>query len=253
MRILTIGDKESKSLWDYFKPEKVEGVDLIISIGDLDPAFLSFLATLTHAPVYYVHGNHDEKYEKKPPEGCECLDGRILVYEGVRILGLPGSLRYRPGLFQYEQHEMDAHVRRMTFSLLAHGGIDILVTHAPAEGVGDGTDRPHQGFRAYTSILNEYRPRYYLHGHVHPNYSREYTRLKRYRDTLIINGYESYTFEYETEYEKQFPKVKEKEGFDFSPDFLQRKKKEREERLKKEAELQAASENADTTEKGKKK
>ena len=59
MRILVVGDKESKSLWDYFQPEKLEGVDLIISVGNLDPSFLSFLATFTHAPVFYVHGNHD--------------------------------------------------------------------------------------------------------------------------------------------------------------------------------------------------
>ncbi|MCR5126983.1 MAG: metallophosphoesterase [Lachnospiraceae bacterium] len=234
MRILAIGDKESKSLWDYFQPEKLEGVDLIISVGDLDPAFLSFLATFTHAPVYYVHGNHDEKYEKKPPDGCECLDGRIVVYEGVRILGLPGALRYRPGSYQYEQEEMDDHIRRLFFSLQLHGGFDILVTHAPAEGVGDGQDRPHQGFRAFTGLLNEFRPRYYLHGHVHPNYSREYTRLKRYRDTLIINGYESYIFDYETEYEEKFPKVKEKEGYDFTPDFLLRMKKEREKKAAEE-------------------
>ena len=232
MRILTIGDKESKSLWDYYQPEKLEGVDLIISIGDLDPAFLSFLATFTHAPVYYVHGNHDEKYEKRPPDGCECIDDRIIVYEGVRILGLPGSLRYRPGMYQYEQHEMDAHVRRLFFSLQFHGGIDILVAHAPAENVGDGRDRPHQGFRALRSLLAEYRPRYFLHGHVHPNYSREYTRLKCFEDTLIINGYESYIFEYETEYETQFPKVKEKEGYDFTPDFLGKMKKKRDQEQK---------------------
>ncbi|MBP3296291.1 MAG: hypothetical protein J6M27_06900, partial [Lachnospiraceae bacterium] len=114
------------------------------------------------------------------------------------------------------------------------GGFDILVTHAPAEGVGDGQDRPHQGFRAFTGLLNEFRPRYYLHGHVHPNYSREYTRLKRYRDTLIINGYESYIFDYETEYEEKFPKVKEKEGYDFTPDFLLRMKKEREKKAAEE-------------------
>ena len=76
-----------------------------------------------------------------------------------------------------------------------------------------------------------------MHGHVHPNYSREYTRLKRFEDTLIINGYESYIFEYETEYETQFPKVKEKEGYDFTPDFLGKMKKKRDQEQK-EAEKQ---------------
>ena len=61
MKILAISDEESKSLWDFFDREKVEGVDLIISCGDLDPRYLSFLVTLVNVPVLYVHGNHDGK------------------------------------------------------------------------------------------------------------------------------------------------------------------------------------------------
>ena len=32
MRILAIADEESKYLWDYFQKEKLEGIDLILSI-----------------------------------------------------------------------------------------------------------------------------------------------------------------------------------------------------------------------------
>ena len=67
MKILTIGDVESKYLWDYFEKSKLEGVDLIISCGDLAAEYLSFLATFTSAPVLYVHGNHDERYAKRFP------------------------------------------------------------------------------------------------------------------------------------------------------------------------------------------
>ena len=54
MKILAIADVESKYLWDYFEKSKLEGIDLIISCGDLDPHYLSFLATFTSAPVLYV-------------------------------------------------------------------------------------------------------------------------------------------------------------------------------------------------------
>ena len=54
MRILAIADEESKYLWDYFQKEKLEGIDLILSSGDLNPNYLSFLATFTTAPVLYV-------------------------------------------------------------------------------------------------------------------------------------------------------------------------------------------------------
>ena len=87
MKILAIADEESKYLWDFFEKSKLEGIDLIISCGDLDPRYLSFLATFTSAPVLYVHGNHDDKYERIPPDGCICIDDTIYVHEGVRILG----------------------------------------------------------------------------------------------------------------------------------------------------------------------
>ena len=35
MRILAVSDIESKSLYDFFSPDKVEGVELIIGCGDL--------------------------------------------------------------------------------------------------------------------------------------------------------------------------------------------------------------------------
>ena len=80
MRIMVIADEESKYLWDFFDKSKLEGVDLIISCGDLNPNYLSFLTTFAAAPVLYVHGNHDEKYDRIPPEGCICIDDKISVY-----------------------------------------------------------------------------------------------------------------------------------------------------------------------------
>lgn len=49
------------------------------------------------SPSLYVHGNHDDKYNVKPPEGCICIEDEIYEYEGVRFLGLGGSNRYKPG------------------------------------------------------------------------------------------------------------------------------------------------------------
>lgn len=38
MRILALSDVESPALWDYFRPERLKGIDVILSCGDLDPA-----------------------------------------------------------------------------------------------------------------------------------------------------------------------------------------------------------------------
>ena len=154
MKILAISDKESPYLWDYFEKSKLEGIDLIISCGDLDPRYLSFLTTFTNAPVIYVHGNHDAIYERIPPEGCICIDGKIFVHDGIRILGLGGSMRYREGLHQYTEFEMILRYIKTWFSILWHGGFDILVTHAPARNLNDGDDLPHRGFQIFNIILN---------------------------------------------------------------------------------------------------
>ena len=197
MRILAISDTESKYLWDYFEKSKLEGIDLIISCGDLDPHYLSFLATFTTAPVLYVHGNHDVKYEKRPPEGCICIEDQILVYKGLRILGLGGSMRYNDGAHQYTEWEMVNRVRKLWFQFFRRGGIDILVTHAPAYQLNDGRDLPHQGFKAFRKIIEKYKPRFFIHGHVHMSYGRQYKRYDKYLDTHIVNAYERCIFEFE--------------------------------------------------------
>ena len=95
MKILAIADQESRSLWDYYTPDKLEGVDLIISCGDLSPRFLEFLVTLGNVPLLYVRGNHDSAYDKNPPGGCICIENMIYNYKGLRITGIGGSMRYK--------------------------------------------------------------------------------------------------------------------------------------------------------------
>lgn len=199
MKILAIADEESKYLWDYFDKSKIEGIDLIISCGDLNPHYLSFLVTLSSVPVLYVHGNHDAKYEKVPPEGCICIEDQIYVHNGVRILGLGGSMRYKPGPHQYTEWQMRQRVAKLKFRLWKSRGFDILVTHAPAYQLNDGRDLPHQGFQVFKTLMEKYKPKYFLHGHVHLSYGRGHKRYDKYQDTHVINAYERCVFEFEDE------------------------------------------------------
>jgi Icc-related predicted phosphoesterase len=199
MRILTIADEESPWLWDHFQKSKLDGIDLIISCGDLNPHYLSFLASFTPVPILYVHGNHDDRYEKTPPEGCICIDDKIYVHEGIRILGLGGSMRYHTGEFQYTEREMRARAAKMMFPILRHRGFDILVTHAPAYQLNDGRDLPHQGFQTFIRLIERFKPKYFLHGHVHLTYGHAQKRYDKYGETHVINAYERFVFDYEAD------------------------------------------------------
>ena len=113
MKILVISDEECPALWEYYVPGRLDGFDLIISCGDLKADYLSFLVTMAKCPVLYVHGNHDGGYDHGPPEGCDCIDDKLLVYNGVRILGLGGCRKYHPGPYQYTEKEMRRRIRKL--------------------------------------------------------------------------------------------------------------------------------------------
>ena len=195
MKILLVSDIEDKNLWDHYSPEKVEGIDLILSCGDLRPEYLEFLVTMTNVPLFYVQGNHDGGPEWESPEGCECIDDRIVTVNGLRILGLGGSMRYRPGSCQYTEKEMQRRILKRTPGLLLKSGFDILLTHAPVKGINDMGDPCHQGFECFRTLLDRYKPSYMIHGHVHMNYGRQVPRLTTYNQTTIINAYTKYTLE----------------------------------------------------------
>ena len=195
MKILCIADEELTIFWDSYVPGRLKEYDLILSSGDLKAAYLSFIVTMARAPVMYVHGNHDTGYAVTEPEGCDSIDGQMVEYKGLRILGLGGCLWYRPGAHQYSEKEMRKRIRKLRWQIAKYGGVDIIVTHAPPRGVGDGEDRAHQGFETFLELMDTYRPRYLLHGHVHLSYGRDRTREREYHDTKVINVCEKYVLE----------------------------------------------------------
>lgn len=195
MKILFVSDKESKALWDFYEPGKLDGYDLIVSCGDLAPQYLSFLATFTKAPVLYVHGNHDDCYEKTPPDGCICIDDKVYNHNGLRILGLGGSMRYKPGIYQYTEAEMARRVKSVRSKIRRAGGIDLVVTHAPVSGIGDGEDLTHKGFEVFRTLIDQYHPGHLVHGHVHANYGRNKKTENVYNETTIINVYERFVLD----------------------------------------------------------
>lgn len=195
MKILAVSDEECPALWDYYVPGRLKEYDLIISSGDLKSNYLSFLVTMARCPLLYVHGNHDSHYAERPPEGCDCIDGRVVTYNGVRILGLGGCAWYHPGAHQYSEGEMRRRIRKLRFQIWKAGGVDIVVTHAPPRGVGDMDDNAHRGFECFLELMDKYKPMYLLHGHVHMTYGADQVRERTYGQTTVINTSDRYTLE----------------------------------------------------------
>ena len=195
MKILCVADEECKALYDYYVPGKLKEYDLILSSGDLKADYLSFLVTVGRAPVYYVHGNHDTGYDNRPPEGCDCIDDKLVVYNGLRILGLGGCRWYHDGKYQYTEAQMRRRIAKLRYRLWRLGGVDLVITHSPPFGVGDAPDPAHIGFQALLRLLEQYKPQYLLHGHVHLNYGTDRTRVRQYGSTQVINVTERYTLE----------------------------------------------------------
>ncbi len=188
MKILAVSDEPSAALWDYYQEGCLKEYDLILSCGDLKAEYLSFLVTMARCPLFYVHGNHDTSYDRKPPLGCDCIEDKLVEVNGVKILGLGGSRKYGGGKHQYSEKEMKKRIRRLRFALWRAGGVDIVVTHAPIAGVGDGEDIAHKGFDAFRELLDKYHPQYLLHGHMHLCYGQDKTRQRQYGQTTVINA-----------------------------------------------------------------
>lgn len=205
MKILIVSDEECSALWDYYTPGKLREYDFILSAGDLKAQYLSFLVTVARCPLMYVHGNHDDRYAQAPPEGCDCIDDKLIIYKGLRILGLGGSHRYSRGNHQFTQREMEKRIRKLKRTIELAGGVDVVLAHSSPEGVGDASDLAHQGFSAFLSLIDTYHPVYFFHGHQHMNYSSDSTREKEYHGTKVINCYERYVLDWENPPEVQLP------------------------------------------------
>ena len=189
VRVLAVSDEVDGAI--VADPGPVRGADLIVACGDLPFEYLGSLMNALDVPLVFVPGNHDPDLSgyrssragltlragmpvRAPwPDGAVNADGHVVDAAGLRLAGLGGCLRYRDGPNQYTDRQQ----ARRALALRAAArwrrqrdgrGVDVLLTHAPPRGVGDGDDPPHRGVTALLSLTAVLRPAALLHGHVHP-------------------------------------------------------------------------------------
>ncbi|MBF0200011.1 MAG: metallophosphoesterase [Desulfamplus sp.] len=189
MKILTVSDVVIPELYREFDINRFHDIDLVLGCGDLPPEYLAFLLHAMNAPLYYVKGNHDLRYDSSPPMGCLDIHGRIVKFKGLNIMGLGGSRWYNGGINQYTEAEMRKTIRRMIPSLWWHRCIDILITHAPPRHVHDAEDRCHRGFDSFCRFISRKKPRYLIHGHIHRTFDHPRERITLVEKTEVINTY----------------------------------------------------------------
>lgn len=192
MNILCLADEEDSFLYEYYSKDKTKDVDLILSCGDLKKEYLEFIVTMSNKKLVYVNGNHDNE----PIDGGICAEDDLVVVNGIRILGLGGSVRYSGGKNQYTENQMKWRIIKLLPKIKKAGGIDIILTHVPLRGYGDLQDYAHQGFECFKFLLDRYSPKYLIHGHVHMNYAYNVDRVVEYKNTKIINAFKRYDLEY---------------------------------------------------------
>lgn len=144
--------------------------DVVLAAGDLPWDYLESIATNFGVPVVFVPGNHDPVIGSRPaPRGALNADGCVVPAAGLRIAGLGGCVRYNDGPHQYTQRQYVRRARQLTRRARRSGGVDVLLTHAPPRGLGDEDDPTHVGVEAMHDLLRDLKPRFHVHGHIHPH------------------------------------------------------------------------------------
>jgi len=189
MKILSVSDVVVPELYREFNRERFTGIDLVLACGDLPPEYLSFILHTLEVPLYYVRGNHDIRYNLKPPMGCMDIHGKIVKFHNLKIMGLGGSRWYNGGMNQYTDLQMKRIIQQMRFSIWWNQGVDIVITHAPPRHIHDAEDRCHRGFRAFHRVIDKYRPDYFIHGHIHRHFTATEERITTVNSTKVINTY----------------------------------------------------------------
>jgi len=212
LKILCISDQIDPQVYSPQIKERFADIDLILSAGDLPMDYLDFIISSLNKPLFFVFGNHhteDLKHYKKlwnTPEitveneymGCGAihLGSKIKAEGGFILAGFGGSMRYNNGSNQFTEFEMFIEIIKIIPSLLwnriTRGRfVDVLLTHAPPKGIHDRKDKCHWGFKAYLWFIRTFKPKLFIHGHIHL-YDLADVRCTKFNETTVINAFSHY-------------------------------------------------------------
>jgi Icc-related predicted phosphoesterase len=135
-----------------------------------------WIHSLPHRTKVVVAGNHDWSFSRTPAEARAVLgESERVIYlqdcgvelEGVKLWGSPWQPEFNDWAFNLPRGAALAEKWALIPS-----GIDLLITHSPPQGIGDGDGKGYGGAGRLgcadlTARVTELAPALHLFGHIH--------------------------------------------------------------------------------------
>lgn len=165
IKIIVISDTHNTLDEDKFKnfiSDHLE-YDICLLLGDFGtndlPIILKFIKK---EKIYALLGNHDYNYIDE--YGLNNLNGNVIEINGIKLLGIQGSFKYKPSDFP-------SFSQRDSIKFLDEKPqVDILVSHDTKFNTNAERDPAHQGLFGITYYLFKNQVPYHIHGHIHNPY-----------------------------------------------------------------------------------
>lgn len=132
--------------------------------------------------VVGIAGNHDfwmekdYRFFKEMPWHYLC-DEEITL-QGMRIWGAPWSNKFGEWAFMRTEYDLIPHWEGIK------PGVDILLTHGPAQGYGDLVPRgTHVGSKGLQEAVERVKPKIHCYGHIHEGYG-----IHKNGETISVNA-----------------------------------------------------------------
>lgn len=188
MKILVFTDPHGNlNLLEKHK-ETSKKVDAVVITGDLSYAGQKLEQIVKkldefHAPVYVIHGNHED--EEELAAICECCENVIFVHKKIISLGDFQLGAFSTSGMRDRYPELEEWVREHEEKLKACENLLWMDHPPPYDTILDELDANwHVGSKSLREFIEKFQPRYVFCGHIHETFEQKDT----IKDTIIINS-----------------------------------------------------------------
>ena len=145
--------------------KKHSDFDVCLLLGDhSDNDIKKVLSYVPKERIYALLGNHDVNYIAN--YDLNNLNGNIIEINGIKLLGIQGSFKYKP--VDFPSFTQEDSVR----FLKDKESVDILISHDGPFDDNMINNPAHQGLFGITYYLYKNRIKYNIHGHLHNDYEK---------------------------------------------------------------------------------